>query len=66
MFHFPSPDFSGYGSPQDGPPRSDTGGNSHYGGNDETYMEVGQAMDTAMIELLQSKSALPYHSFILP
>ncbi len=27
-------------------------GNSHYGGNAETYMEVGQAMGQAMVELL--------------
>lgn len=27
-------------------------GNSHYGGNAETYMEVGQAMGKAMVELL--------------
>ena len=27
-------------------------GNSHYGGNAETYMEVGQAMGQAMVDLL--------------
>jgi hypothetical protein len=29
-------------------------GNSHYGGNAETYMNVGEAMGKAMVELLQS------------
>ena len=28
-------------------------GNGHYGGNAETYMEVGQAMGQAMVELLK-------------
>ncbi len=27
--------------------------NSHYGGNAETYMNVGEAMGKAMVELLQ-------------
>lgn len=30
-------------------------GNSHYGGNAETYMEVGEAMGKAMVDLLKSK-----------
>lgn len=30
-------------------------GNGHYNGNSETYMEVGEAMGKAMIELLKSK-----------
>jgi hypothetical protein len=30
-------------------------GNGHYGGNPETYMNVGEAMGKAMLELLQSK-----------
>ena len=30
-------------------------GNGHYGGNAETYMEVGQAMGKAMVDLLKSK-----------
>jgi Carbohydrate esterase, sialic acid-specific acetylesterase len=30
-------------------------GNGHYGGNAEVYMDVGEAMGKAMIELLQSK-----------
>jgi len=30
-------------------------GNSHYGGNAETYMNVGEAMGQAMVELLKSK-----------
>jgi hypothetical protein len=30
-------------------------GNSHYNGNAETYMEVGQAMGKAMVELVKSK-----------
>ena len=29
-------------------------GNSHYGGNSETYMEVGEAMGKAMAELLKN------------
>ena len=28
------------------------GGNDHYGGNAEVYMDVGEAMDKAMVELL--------------
>jgi hypothetical protein len=33
------------------------GGNSgsHYGGNAESYMNVGEAMGRAMVELLQSE-----------
>jgi hypothetical protein len=30
-------------------------GNSHYGGNAETYMNVGEAMGKAMVELLKKK-----------
>ncbi len=30
--------------------------NSHYGGNAETYMNIGEAMGRAMVELLQSES----------
>lgn len=30
------------------------GGNSHYGGNAETYMNVGEAMGKAMVDLLKS------------
>ncbi len=30
--------------------------NSHYGGNAETYMNIGEAMGRAMVELLKSKS----------
>jgi len=30
-------------------------GNGHYGGNAETYMNVGEAMGKAMVELLKSK-----------
>lgn len=30
-------------------------GNSHYNGNAETYMDVGEAMGKAMVELLKSK-----------
>lgn len=30
-------------------------GNSHYNGNSETYMNVGEAMGQAMVELLKSK-----------
>jgi hypothetical protein len=30
-------------------------GNSHYGGNAETYMDVGEAMGTAMVELLKHR-----------
>ncbi len=30
-------------------------GNGHYGGNAETYMEVGQAMGKAMVDLMKSK-----------
>lgn len=30
-------------------------GNSHYGGNAETYMDVGEAMGTAMVKLLEAK-----------
>jgi hypothetical protein len=30
-------------------------GNSHYNGNAETYMDVGEAMGSAMVKLLQSK-----------
>ena len=29
--------------------------NGHYGGNAETYMNVGEAMGKAMVELLQTK-----------
>ena len=29
-------------------------GNSHYGGNPETYMNVGEAMGEAMVELLKN------------
>lgn len=29
-------------------------GNSHYGGNSETYMDVGEAMGKAMVELLKA------------
>ena len=29
-------------------------GNAHYGGNAETYLEVGQAMGKAMVELLKN------------
>jgi hypothetical protein len=29
-------------------------GNGHYGGNAETYMEVGQAMGKAMVDLLKN------------
>ena len=28
--------------------------NSHYGGNAETYMDIGEAMGRAMVELLQT------------
>ena len=31
------------------------GGNGHYGGNAEVYMDVGEAMGKAMVELLKSK-----------
>ncbi len=31
------------------------GGNSHYGGKAEVYMDVGEAMGQAMVELLKSK-----------
>jgi hypothetical protein len=31
------------------------GGNGHYGGNAEVYMDVGEAMGTAMVELLKNK-----------
>ena len=30
-------------------------GNGHYGGNAEVYMDVGEAMGKAMLELLKSK-----------
>ena len=30
--------------------------NSHYGGNAETYMNVGEAMGRAMVELLKADS----------
>ncbi len=30
-------------------------GNSHYDGNAETYMDVGEAMGQAMVELLKNK-----------
>ena len=30
--------------------------NAHYGGNAKTYMNVGEAMGTAMVELLQADS----------
>ena len=30
-------------------------GNGHYGGKAEVYMDVGEAMGKAMVELLQSK-----------
>jgi hypothetical protein len=30
-------------------------GNGHYGGNPETYMNVGEAMGKAMVELLSAK-----------
>jgi hypothetical protein len=30
-------------------------GNSHYGGNAETYMNVGEAMGQAMVDLLKGK-----------
>jgi hypothetical protein len=30
--------------------------NSHYGGNAETYMNVGEAMGRAMVELLKNKT----------
>jgi hypothetical protein len=30
-------------------------GNSHYNGNSETYMDVGEAMGQAMIELLKNQ-----------
>ena len=30
-------------------------GNGHYGGNAEVYMDVGEAMGKAMVELLESK-----------
>jgi hypothetical protein len=30
-------------------------GNGHYGGNAEVYMDVGEAMGKAMVELLKSK-----------
>jgi hypothetical protein len=29
--------------------------NSHYGGNAETYMDIGEAMGKAMVELLANK-----------
>ena len=31
------------------------GGNGHYGGNAEVYMDVGEAMGKAMVELLKNK-----------
>jgi hypothetical protein len=31
------------------------GGNGHYGGNSEVYMDVGEAMGKAMVELLKNK-----------
>ena len=30
-------------------------GNAHYGGKAEVYMDVGEAMGKAMVELLKSK-----------
>jgi hypothetical protein len=30
------------------------GGNGHYGGNAEVYMDVGEAMGKAMVELLKN------------
>ena len=30
-------------------------GNGHYGGNAEVYMDVGEAMGKAMVELLKNK-----------
>ncbi len=32
-----------------------SGGNGHYGGNAEVYMDVGEAMGRAMVELLKNK-----------
>ena len=31
------------------------GGNGHYGGNAEIYMDIGEAMGKAMVELLKDK-----------
>ena len=31
------------------------GGNGHYGGNAEVYMDVGEAMGKAMLELLKNQ-----------
>ena len=47
------PDFKGNVATVYANPLSKGGsGNSHYGGNAETYMEVGEAMGKAMVELL--------------
>jgi len=34
---------------------------SHYGGNAETYMEIGQAMGSAMVDLLKTSSVTVQH-----
>ena len=41
------------GSPQIGEVGTSSGG--HYDGNAETYMNVGEAMGRAMVELLQDR-----------
>ncbi len=33
--------------------------NGHYGGNAETYMDIGEAMGQAMVELLEGKASQP-------
>jgi hypothetical protein len=50
------PEFSGNVATVYSNPLSKGGsGNSHYNGNAETYMDVGEAMGKAMVELLKSK-----------
>ena len=34
-------------------PKTSAGGNGHYGGKAEVYMDVGEAMGRAMLELLK-------------
>jgi hypothetical protein len=34
-------------------PKTSAGGNGHYGGNSEVYMDVGEAMGQAMVELMK-------------
>ena len=49
------PDFKGNVATVYANPLSKGGsGNGHYGGNAETYMEVGEAMGKAMVELLKN------------